>query len=373
LDRNGDDNEKATKYGRTLCILLNRTLPFALDLDPHRYGAIALTSTSKISPSLKWVTSVLEAVGESTLHTHSFTLGELTKFNIQPDMSSAACKMWVMTLQPHFEVIMLTRGYIGDELRPTCKACSKKNRPCQWDAPQNKFKAYQPDAESSKSASGDVDASSDAMDVDSSEGGIGEGHASSSAFSSEEQHKEAAVDRRNSRTASRSDGLSSVSGQHSPGSVSLPQSGSRPAIYGRDSGSGSGSGSGSASGSATQMLSQIPPGTRQYSKTPIPLTHDEAVLVHHYTEYLGRWLDCTDAMRQFTLGVPRKVKLCPVLCHAVLSFAARHRKEDTVAEAAYQRCIALLINRLNEDAASHDETLLCAIVILRYYEQLSGE
>jgi hypothetical protein len=103
----------------------------------------------------------------------------------------------------------------------------------------------------------------------------------------------------------------------------------------------------------------------------MPLTHDEAVLVHHYTENLGRWLDCTDATRQFTLGVPGKVKICPVLCHAVLSFAARHRKEEVVAEAAYQRCIALLIDRLNEDAASHDETLLCAIVILRFYEQLS--
>lgn len=124
---------------------------------------------------------------------------------------------------------------------------------------------------------------------------------------------------------------------------------------------------------ALQSRLPIPEGTRPYSQTPVSLTQDEAVLVHHYTEHLGRWLDCTDATRQFTLGVPRKVKLCPVLCHAVLSFAARHRKEEEAAEAAYQRCIALLIDRLNEDAASHDETLLCAIVILRFYEQLSGK
>jgi hypothetical protein len=56
-----------------------------------------------------------------------------------------------------------------------------------------------------------------------------------------------------------------------------------------------------------------------------------------------------------------------------LSFAARHRREDAIAQAAYQRCIALLIDRLNEDTASHDETLLCAIVILRFYEQLNGK
>jgi hypothetical protein len=103
------------------------------------------------------------------------------------------------------------------------------------------------------------------------------------------------------------------------------------------------------------------------------LTQREARLVHYYSEYLGRWLDCTDATRQFTLGVPEKVKYCPVLCHAVLSFAARHRREDDIADAAYQRCIALLIDRLNEPNASHDETLLCAIVILRFYEQLNGK
>ena len=122
----------------------------------------------------------------------------------------------------------------------------------------------------------------------------------------------------------------------------------------------------------THMPEGMPEGTRAYSTTPIPLTHEEAILVHHYTEYLGRWLDCTDATRQFTLGVPEKLKLCPVLCHAVLSFAARHRRDAVTADNAYQRCIALLIERLDEDAASHDETLLCAIVILRFYEQLNG-
>ena len=123
---------------------------------------------------------------------------------------------------------------------------------------------------------------------------------------------------------------------------------------------------------ASSLRQQIPRPTRIYPYTGAPLTNHEARLVHHYSEHLGRWLDCTDATRQFTLGVPEKVKACPVLCQAVISFAARHRREDIIAEAAYQRCIALLIDRLNEDAASHDETLLCAIVILRFYEQLNG-
>jgi hypothetical protein len=168
--------------------------------------------------------------------------------------------------------------------------------------------------------------------------------------------------RRNSRPDSRSDAvsvrMSSPSDQQSP-NTPYPAEGSR-------------SQSGGSVTVASLLRPQIPEGTRPFSTTPIALTHDEALLVHHYTEYLGRWLDCTDATRQFTLGVPEKVKLCPVLCHAVLSFAARHRKDEKTAGAAYSRCIALLIDRLNEDTASHDETLLCAIVILRFYEQLSG-
>jgi hypothetical protein len=268
-------------------------------------------------------------------------------------------------------MVMLT--HIGDELRPVCKACSKKNRPCQWDAPQNKFKAYWPGADSSKHAAGERDGSSDAMEVDSTEDGFEDGQANGTI--PPEKNHEAAIDRRRSRTDSRSDTTS----QYSPGAAGPPfpvsESSRRPSMSarGRGSGSGKGSGSGSAVPDNTHLRSHLPPGTRSYTKTPVPLTHDEAVLVHHYTEHLGRWLDCTDATRQFTLGVPGKVKICPVLCHAVLSFAARHRKEEAVAEAAYQRCIALLIDRLNEDAASHDETLLCAIVILRFYEQLSGE
>lgn len=124
---------------------------------------------------------------------------------------------------------------------------------------------------------------------------------------------------------------------------------------------------------ASLLRQPFPEGTRPYTEEPVPLTQKEARLVHYYSEQLGRWLDCTDATRQFTLGVPEKVKCCPVLCHAVLSFAARHRREGAIADAAYQRCIALLIDRLNEPNASHDETLLCAIVILRFYEQLNGE
>jgi hypothetical protein len=255
--------------------------------------------------------------------------------------------------------LLLTHA--GDETRPVCKACSKKNRPCQWEGPQNKFKSYQPEGSSGKAAASDADAGSDTMDVDDQDDGERESRSASVT--------RPAINRRDSRPESRSDAQSSATSyqgsQHSPHDCN---DGSSFAHFSRNSRQSS-----TSNVSRTLQRPQIPPGTRPYSQNPIPLSHDEAVLVHHYTEHLGRWLDCTDATRQFTLGVPEKVKICPVLCHAVLSFAARHCKQEDVAEAAYQRCIALLIDRLNEDAASHDETLLCAIVILRFYEQLSGK
>jgi hypothetical protein len=248
---------------------------------------------------------------------------------------------------------LLTRA--GDEIRPVCKACSKKSRPCQWDAPQNKFKSYQPDDGSSKFATNDTENGGGAMEVD-------EECEGNRAYYPKEHG--GAFDRRDSRADSRSDAPSS--------NTSTSQQSPESAYHAQQDDSARSAGSKNHSDSSVNQ-GQILPGTRAYSKIPIALSHDEALLVHHYTEYLGRWLDCTDATRQFTFGVPGKVKICPVLCHAVLSFAARHRKDAVTAEAAYHRCIALLIDRLNEDTASHDETLLCAIVILRFYEQLSGE
>ncbi|KAF2272055.1 uncharacterized protein EI97DRAFT_427020 [Westerdykella ornata] len=108
------------------------------------------------------------------------------------------------------------------------------------------------------------------------------------------------------------------------------------------------------------------------SSTSIPatLTHHEAYLVHHYAENLGRWLDCTDASRQFTLKIPALVKTSPILLHAVLSFAARHVGDTEAAEVAHQRCLELLILLLNSENVADDELLLCAIVILRVFEQL---
>jgi hypothetical protein len=247
----------------------------------------------------------------------------------------------------------------GDEGRPVCVACNKKNRPCQWEAPHTKFRDYQPGAGSSKSPDdaidGDEKTDDDQMEVD---GADGDGDM-------DEDSRSNSPNRKNSRTGQSSEGLaaslSSPSAHHSPVSpFGVPPTKIHTAAE-------------SVAGRlGTQAPGSIPEGASNPVEASIELSHHEALLVHHYTEHLGRWLDCTDATRQFTLGVPQKVKSCPVLCNAVLSFAARHNRDNATAENAYQECIELLIDRLSEDAASHDETLLCAIVILRFYEQLNG-
>ncbi|KAF1924412.1 uncharacterized protein M421DRAFT_72378 [Didymella exigua CBS 183.55] len=99
--------------------------------------------------------------------------------------------------------------------------------------------------------------------------------------------------------------------------------------------------------------------------------HDEAVLFNHFAVHLGRWLDCTNASRVFTLNVLDLFRLCPILYQAVLCFAARHRREDEVAEKAYHRCINLLIVRLKDGFVGHDDMLLSAVLILHFADQLN--
>jgi hypothetical protein len=110
-----------------------------------------------------------------------------------------------------------------------------------------------------------------------------------------------------------------------------------------------------------------------FSQKPSSLTHDKALLFYHFTVHLGRWLDCTNAMRILTLRVPEMARQCAILFHAVLCFAARYSREDSTAEVAYQRCVTLLIDRLNEDSASHDEKLLVTVILLHFANQLYGK
>ena len=103
------------------------------------------------------------------------------------------------------------------------------------------------------------------------------------------------------------------------------------------------------------------------------LTSRDALLVHHYAVHLGRWLDCTDALQQFSVKIPTLSRQSPILLQAIISFAARHVGDTEAADSAHEKCIAMLITRLGSENVANDDVLLCAIVILRVFEQLSGE
>lgn len=100
------------------------------------------------------------------------------------------------------------------------------------------------------------------------------------------------------------------------------------------------------------------------------LTLDEARLIHHFTLHLGRWLDCTNASRIFTLTVSEEVFESPVLACAVLCFSARHQKKYETAELAYENCIALLIEHLGAGSDTYNECLLSAVLVLHFADQL---
>lgn len=106
------------------------------------------------------------------------------------------------------------------------------------------------------------------------------------------------------------------------------------------------------------------------SSIPITLTPKDAFLYHHFTAHLGRWMDCTNSARILTLRITEMARLQPILHHAVICFAARHCGEDEIADLSYQRCIALLIDRLDVDPA-HDDTLLTTVIILHFADQLN--
>ncbi|KAF3032136.1 hypothetical protein E8E12_003617 [Didymella heteroderae] len=105
---------------------------------------------------------------------------------------------------------------------------------------------------------------------------------------------------------------------------------------------------------------------------PVTLNQDEAQLFHHFIRHLGRWLDCTNSARMFTLAVSEEAGECPILVAAILCFSARHQRRKIQGEEAYERSIKLLIDRLNESPAHYDEMLLSAVLLLHFADQLSS-
>ncbi|KAH1268880.1 hypothetical protein KXX33_001320 [Aspergillus fumigatus] len=230
-----------------------------------------------------------------------------------------------------------------DQVRPVCSQCQKKNRPCLREDPPSRIriKHYQPRTarEDSKDAPGNgPEQISHVLDQATADPVIANAASheqiipSPYAESCNDQYPTALVT--------------------SPYSTQTQTSTMLPKL---------------ANGSVPMPLVTSPGSIHAGT----PLTHREAYLVHHFATHLGYWLDCTDASRQFTRKIPILVKQSPILLHAVLSYAARHVGDAELAEQAHERCVELLIPSLSSEKVADDDILLCAIVILRVFEQLN--
>lgn len=103
------------------------------------------------------------------------------------------------------------------------------------------------------------------------------------------------------------------------------------------------------------------------------LQYADAIYLQHFAGELGRWLDCTDAARQFTMKIPNLAQHEEPLLRAVACFAARHMRQTEAAARAHEECVRLLIPRLTAANVASDDAVLCSIVILRVFEQLDGK
>ncbi|KAH7310840.1 hypothetical protein B0I35DRAFT_397230 [Stachybotrys elegans] len=201
-----------------------------------------------------------------------------------------------------------------DETRPTCGQCLKqKDRPCRWHnpSPQLKIRQYQPKR----------------MDEDS---------------------------------------------QPVPeGEMSSPDSGSirQPSAW-QDLQSPAAALSTDLSQDEFHPYSDPSPMSVWSPNATLELSRQEAYYLHHFSTHLARWLDCTDASRQFALNVTTLAKSSSILLYAIISYAAHHLGDGDTADESQEKCIQLLIPSLSTEVATH-EAILCAIVILRVCEQLS--
>ena len=103
------------------------------------------------------------------------------------------------------------------------------------------------------------------------------------------------------------------------------------------------------------------------------MQYTDAIYLQHFAAELGRWLDCTDAARRFTMKIPRLAQDEEILLRAVVCYAARHMRQPDATAQAHEQCVRLLIPRLTAADVASDDAVLCSIVILRVFEQLDGK
>ncbi|KAK5197655.1 hypothetical protein LTR99_010210 [Exophiala xenobiotica] len=270
-----------------------------------------------------------------------------------------------------FNVSEKAREMQGDEVRPKCGQCQKRNRDClQEEGTGLEFRTYhfeesgsflaKPDTRDNRESSNQQStATPEEYTAATAQDGPLQGHDYTSYCSGQ-----------GSTTSPLASSIHPLTvGPYSTSPTDVPLMGSPLGTSSRHYG---------ASGfSIPQLLQHVSPSVQTAPSpsdpTQLTLTHREAELVYHFARHLGRWLDCTDASRQFTLKITRLAKTSPVLLYAVVTYAARHVGDAETAESAHEKCVELLIPLLSSENIAYDDVLLCAIVILRVFEQLNGD
>ncbi|KAL4913056.1 hypothetical protein BDW62DRAFT_205941 [Aspergillus aurantiobrunneus] len=120
----------------------------------------------------------------------------------------------------------------------------------------------------------------------------------------------------------------------------------------------------------------------------------EPTLLRYFIQELSSWLDVCDPDRHFARTVPQRARSCPSLLHAILTASARHitslpkyrnigggfswngtviqdLNEDTALH--YQNhCINEFLSLSGDLEQIHNEDLLAAAIVLRFYEEIDS-
>ncbi|KAF7585149.1 hypothetical protein BBP40_012101, partial [Aspergillus hancockii] len=106
---------------------------------------------------------------------------------------------------------------------------------------------------------------------------------------------------------------------------------------------------------------------------------DEALLLRHFRNIIGAWLDVCDHERHFSVHVVERAPSCKLLLYTCLATAARHLSRTNhsispnIADKYHEQCIAILLDVLHDTEFKISfEILLASTVILRLFEQISS-
>lgn len=104
----------------------------------------------------------------------------------------------------------------------------------------------------------------------------------------------------------------------------------------------------------------------------------EAQLMRFFIDSIAPSFDLCDRDRHFTLVVPQRALMCPILLNAVFAVSAKYLSavsdfDPMVSDRHSQECLKHLIPKLCDVDAITDENILAATVILRHLEELQSE